>query len=692
MATDYNEINEVIKELIDGDEGTTIDNFSGASLKAFADHQDVLWDGLTKFLQDENNVNKLGHYGVRDLDFLSDGDPTQAVQSVVEFINNNADLVDTFLDSLFVLDPDERQVHWNESFNQLIQSYYNCINTTNKIDSTEFTIGDILNANAGNSFNNGEWVVPWKNITEHNYSEVRNNDKIVRILNNKENLQFTHLFNKYLRLLMPEYERTVEVEDLNRNFWVIGQILAAILSYLIDPENPIRKLLGQLLDEVAQLWENLLYLWAAFALLSQYTVYMDIQPIVIPLSVEKIKPYVKYDGFKKTAEPVETTYDGMVAQLEACWDNLSYLKNIYNQSSLFIIPVIRNGSYSHNYYNEEYYPGMIVYNKRYRGGISDIADNNVTTIENVADAEVKFFPFIRDSIATPHPLYTHIDENGYSISDLTYTNYTLTGICDKSPIYYFSENYQSNNNDVVDGSYAAAIRTVFSNLTSNGQSDYFVGNEVENMAINFVCEDAVKKLATNGGELLSGTFVLTTDNDRQFFLCDSVTKTDTANSIQDRKQKAVKGWYRGEMASWYHINETNFTTHVELTWVNVPGDSVEPLVATATLVGKDDLGFEVEYHYTATFTEPQLDTVQTENIQVLAYGPTGRIANYTVSLEGFEDTDWIVSGGTEVINFDSLNKTFRYTVEYVETTPPPEEEEEEEDEPQEEVEPQEQEE
>jgi hypothetical protein len=108
MATDYNEINEVIKELIDGDEGTTIDNFSGASLKAFADHQDVLWDGLTKFLQDENNTNKLGHYGVRDLDFLSDGDPTQAVQSVVEFINNNADLVDTFLDSLFVLNPDER--------------------------------------------------------------------------------------------------------------------------------------------------------------------------------------------------------------------------------------------------------------------------------------------------------------------------------------------------------------------------------------------------------------------------------------------------------------------------------------------------------------------------------------------------------------------------------------------------------
>jgi len=25
-----------------------------------------------------------------------------------------------------------------------------------------------------------------------------------------------------MNLLMPEYERSVEVEDLNRNFWVIG--------------------------------------------------------------------------------------------------------------------------------------------------------------------------------------------------------------------------------------------------------------------------------------------------------------------------------------------------------------------------------------------------------------------------------------------------------------------------------------
>jgi len=70
-------------------------------------------------------------------------------------------------------------------------------------------------------------------------------------LNNKEHLQFTHLFNKYLRLLMPEYEREVEAEDLNRNFWVIGQVLAAILAYLFNPDNPIRRLMDEMLDEIA---------------------------------------------------------------------------------------------------------------------------------------------------------------------------------------------------------------------------------------------------------------------------------------------------------------------------------------------------------------------------------------------------------------------------------------------------------
>jgi hypothetical protein len=67
---------------------------------------------------------------------------------------------------------------------------------------------------------------------------------------------------------MPEYERIVEIEDLNRNFWVIGQVLTGVLSFLFDEDSPINDLFNGMLDELAQLWENLLYLWVAFALIS----------------------------------------------------------------------------------------------------------------------------------------------------------------------------------------------------------------------------------------------------------------------------------------------------------------------------------------------------------------------------------------------------------------------------------------
>lgn len=39
----------------------------------------------------------------------------------------------------------------------------------------------------------------------------------------------------YLNLLMPQYKRRVEVEDLNENFWVIGQVLDAIVGTLYCP-------------------------------------------------------------------------------------------------------------------------------------------------------------------------------------------------------------------------------------------------------------------------------------------------------------------------------------------------------------------------------------------------------------------------------------------------------------------------
>jgi hypothetical protein len=49
---------------------------------------------------------------------------------------------------------------------------------------------------------------------------------------------------------MPKYLRRVEVEDLDRNFWVIGNVLAAISAYLFDPNSPISKEFEKILNEL----------------------------------------------------------------------------------------------------------------------------------------------------------------------------------------------------------------------------------------------------------------------------------------------------------------------------------------------------------------------------------------------------------------------------------------------------------
>lgn len=67
---------------------------------------------------------------------------------------------------------------------------------------------------------------------------------------------------------MPKYIRNVEVEDLNRNFWAIGQVISIIDSYLFDEDGPYNKLFNDLLNEIAQLWENSLYLWATLSTIS----------------------------------------------------------------------------------------------------------------------------------------------------------------------------------------------------------------------------------------------------------------------------------------------------------------------------------------------------------------------------------------------------------------------------------------
>jgi len=49
----YDKFDEIMEELISGEGGTTIENFDSAALKEFSEHQDVFWDGLLQYLQNE---------------------------------------------------------------------------------------------------------------------------------------------------------------------------------------------------------------------------------------------------------------------------------------------------------------------------------------------------------------------------------------------------------------------------------------------------------------------------------------------------------------------------------------------------------------------------------------------------------------------------------------------------------------
>ena len=160
--------------------------------------------------------------------------------------------------------------YWNESVKKLFETWGEFNKDSSKTSFTQKEIIDgVKNADAGFSFSSEPYVNPDLNADKQKYEEVRGDDKIESVLKNKKQMQYTHTQNKqdgdltgkYIRLLMPKYLRRVEVEDLNRNFWVIAQTIGLISDYLLNPDGPLNQLLKGILNEIAQLWDNVYRLW-----------------------------------------------------------------------------------------------------------------------------------------------------------------------------------------------------------------------------------------------------------------------------------------------------------------------------------------------------------------------------------------------------------------------------------------------
>lgn len=576
MANDYSKFDEVIGRLLRGRNSieeliTTINNFSGKDLGKFLDRKEGIWDGLIQYLQNEYTEPKLNHpYGIRQKDFSVLNDDEDREQTVVEYITDNVDLIDTFLDSIF----EGSQTHWNESFQRLVEYYKEHImDPEMEIDSTNIHIGDLLRADAGYDFDT-DYVKPTINIDGDRYASkeiggeivkgVRGNDEIIRVLKNSDNLQFTkNILKKYLRLLMPEYERIVEVEDLNRNFWVIGQVLTGICSYLFD-DFPFKKLFEGMADEVAQLWENLLYLWVGFAIISQD--YYREKPIVVvmPVPISELTPYVKFDNIydKKIYSQNDIEHGQDQANLLIyCEMYLHYLTKIYNKTSLIIIPEIRYCPYGKNYYAASMYPGAILYNYT--------VVNRRTTTPHGTDQEldsdkcqILYFPFVFTTETEPDVYsyerfkVTTVGANDLPIIGPKEFSNSIFGLNEENSYYNLINNYQGGGTDSF---YIGAIRTIFDNC----RIIYNADGTVNTLSINCRCEDVGKVLdgkSDTDSKLFEGTFsgpttaIINEDApiSQDCLVCevDANTFNDTAQSVTDTPVEITQGWYRGEVPSW----------------------------------------------------------------------------------------------------------------------------------------------
>lgn len=319
--------------------------------------------------------------------------------------NIDLDLNKNYYNSLM----DEEAPHWNKSIQDLIDYYnkhfnknYNYYENENGkiIDENGkllngadiFRLTDIKNSNAGANFSDEKeildsvrkiakpWVIPWYNIDEDTYRTVRGSDKDLDALQNQKDLQFTRSIlkykngndNRWMRLLMPQYSRFVEVEDLNRNFWVIGQTLSAISAFLFGPEAMIPSLLNNFLDEICQLWENLLFLQSGIEASKQMPYYNKWHFEIVEVPNEEWQAYRKYDNFNNDQLSI----------------HLDYLEKTYTDFNLCILPKVRMNNYEYNYYSKVFYPYFLVLN---RNTMQSYQEAPFDLDQNETDLTIGFF-------------------------------------------------------------------------------------------------------------------------------------------------------------------------------------------------------------------------------------------------------------------------------------------------------------
>lgn len=332
----------------------------------------------------------------------------------------------------------------------------------------------------------------------------------------------------YLRLIMPKYLRRVEVEDLDRNFWVIAQSLAILGAYMFDEDSPLNDIIKRLLDETAQLWENVLYLWAGMALATQQQLTDDIQTIFVPVPNSDIQNYLKYDNFEQTRVQGSTARE----LLEAAQPRLQYLVEQYPNSNLVIVPEIRYGNYQRNYYCRAIYAGVIVYQRNF----------------NRWDLK---------------PFLSPVEINLKSDAVL----YTLGGIKELDDKYLYSPTWVGGTAGI-GGQYYSMVRpeVIINPVMNNNEV------EVSNITINF--HDAASELVSNN------TYISFKIDGAISSIQDETILSPTLPA--DGEYLKTKGYFLGELLSYRKILISQFEIMIRKIWRGNTGNSK---IATVTISG-----------------------------------------------------------------------------------------------------------
>lgn len=450
---------------------------------------------ILKEMQNVDIVNNLEY--IKNEIIEPEGDsPLSAIgQKIYDLANSDIDLDD--LVSYF--NNHQNLDYWNESINTLYNNYKKYLEDKeqNVIPVSNGRVvewKEIGMADAANSFEaEQKWVIPWFSIFDRrieneanleeltpeqfkdylkSYSDIRDIDKFMKAIMSKNNLQFTHEKQNeelwyWIRLIMPKNTRRVEVEDLNRNFWVIAQTLSGIMAYLWDTKSPITNLLKGIYDELLQLWENVFYLWLYYI----YTMAAKINGIHIEFLYLSESPHEKsielrFDNFSKIE-----TIDYM--NEDYCIRISSYLKELikkYPDKHLCIIPCIREKNYEKNYFSSCSIP-MIYFYDRAKG------ESSIKMLAKKVGNTVKPFK---------------VGIYGAYKNDVDYSSY-LYGWCDngKKELISYPFNHISAFSESVQKKYYCALR-----ILPEIDLDYINGEFVIN-SLSFTLIDAVQSMLKN---------------------------------------------------------------------------------------------------------------------------------------------------------------------------------------------------